>query len=140
MADSLVASSFKKVLVFLLIMFSWIFFRAQHCNVAITAIRRIIFDFDLRGFLTYASEKIASGAGTTLYGLDAAYNIPVLLVGILVVVVVDIVSEKKNLVSSLSTCNRIIRWMAIYMMIFVIIIFGVYGYGYNSSDFIYMGF
>ncbi len=130
----------RRLFTFLLIMFSWIFFRAQRCHIAITVIKRILYEFNFRGFFDYIKDKLAEGAGTTLYGLDVAYNIPVLLMGLVIVIAVDIVSVRKNIVFSLSNGNRVIRWLVCYALIFAVILFGVYGYGYNSSDFIYTGF
>ncbi len=139
-ADNRAVLLFKRAVVFILIMFSWVFFRAQHCNAARDVLKRIFFEFNLSGFWMYAKKKLSAGAGTSLYGLDVAYNIPVLLIGIFVVVVIDIISEKIDIVRRLSSGSRIVRWTVCYIMIFAVILFGVYGYGYNSSDFIYTDF
>ena len=34
----------------------------------------------------------------------------------------------------------VVRWIILYMLIFSIIIFGIYGIGYNAGDFVYMNF
>ena len=33
-----------------------------------------------------------------------------------------------------------VRWLTVYAAIMVIIIFGIYGSGYNAADFVYMQF
>ena len=36
--------------------------------------------------------------------------------------------------------NLYYRWFIYFSMIFIIIIFGIYGAGFNASDFVYGGF
>lgn len=136
----IITQLFRRIIVFVSVMFSWIFFRAQKCHIAIMAIKRIFTDFNIKGCLVYVKERMMSGAGTTLYGIDVVYGVSVLLIGILIICIVDIISVKRDLVVVLSNGNRAIRWTICYVLIFAIILFGVYGYGYNSSDFIYAAF
>lgn len=130
----------RRILVFISIMFSWIFFRAQRCNIAIVAIKRIFTSFELRSWLVYVKKKMFSGAGTTLYGLDVVYGIPSLLIGILIVWGIDLFAENQDLYAAYSKANRFVRWTICYVLIFAVIIWGAYGYGYNASDFIYATF
>lgn len=125
---------------FILITITWIFFRAQKLSVAVTAAKRILRHFDLSGFLCYVSQQVRGGAGTTLYGLDVAWRLPELFAAIAVVLVVDLLMQKKDLVSSLSHGSRAIRWTVCILLILIIIIFGVYGYGYSAASFVYGAF
>ena len=104
------------------------------------ALRKIFTDLQLKGFITWVGNKISGGVGSTLLGLDVVYRLPVLLIGILIIVVVDRLAEKRDLAGSLAEGSRILRWIVAYALIFAIMIFGVYGYGYSAGAFIYAGF
>ncbi|MBR5343795.1 MAG: MBOAT family protein [Oscillospiraceae bacterium] len=135
-----ISSFFHRAITFILIMFSWIFFRAQKLSVAMVALRKIFTDLQLKGFITWAGSKLAGGVGSTLLGLDVVYRLPILLAGILVIVIVDRLAEKRDLAGSLAEGSRVLRWIIAYALIFAIMIFGVYGYGYSAGAFIYAGF
>ena len=137
---SFFSSFYHRAITFILIMLSWIFFRAQKLSVAMVALRKIFTDLQLKGFITWVGNKISGGVGSTLLGLDVVYRLPVLLIGILIIVVVDRLAEKRDLAGSLAEGSRILRWIVAYALIFAIMIFGVYGYGYSAGAFIYAGF
>ena len=131
---------FHRIVTFILIMISWIFFRARKLSVAMLAIRRIITAFSLRGFLRWVLKRLAGGAGSDILGLNVVYVLPVLVISILLIVIVDYLAEKRDLVGSLAGGSRFVRWSVSYLLIFAILIFGVYGYGYDAGAFIYAGF
>lgn len=64
-----------------------------------------------------------------------------LAVGILVMLVVGILGELNiNIRKELEKQNLLFKWMIYYLIIFSVIIFGIYGKGYDASSFIYGGF
>lgn len=64
-----------------------------------------------------------------------------LAVGILVMLVVGILGELNiNIRKELEKQNLLFKWMVYYLIIFSVIIFGIYGKGYDASSFIYGGF
>ncbi len=125
---------------FILIAFSWIFFRARNLSTSFTAIGRIFTQFHLLSFIGYVREQLAGGAGTSLYGLDVVYNLPVLLAGIVTVVIVDVMTDRRSIAKELAEGRRWLRWLVSLALIFAVILFGVYGYGYSAGAFIYAGF
>ena len=61
--------------------------------------------------------------------------------GILVVAVADILKERKLLNwDKLQEMKFPVRWMLYYALIFVVIVLGAYGTGYQQVDLIYAGF
>lgn len=130
----------RRILNFILISFTWIFFRAQDLPTAMKAITRIFGRFNFSGFVAYVSEKVAQGSGTLLYGLDVVWGLGLLLVCILVVVIVDVISDQHDITGTLARGNLFVRWLVYFLLIFAIIILGVYGYGFNAAAFIYAGF
>ena len=63
-----------------------------------------------------------------------------LLALLMVVVVSDIMRNKTDMIVWISNRNFIIRWTLYTLLIVVVIVFGVYGPGYNAADFIYSAF
>jgi len=60
---------------------------------------------------------------------------------ILPVLVVSILKEKGiNVLEKLENKTFLLRWLVYYFLILAIIIFGIYGEGFNPKDFIYGGF
>ncbi len=65
----------------------------------------------------------------------------ILFVGVFVLLVVSILQEFNiDVRKSLNCQNLVFRWIIYYILIFAIIIFGVYGPGYSAQSFIYGGF
>ncbi len=125
---------------FCLVSFAWIFFRAQDLTTSITAIRRIFCNFNFNNFAEYLTSTLTKGAGTTFFGIDVAYGLIPLIIGMLIVLAVDILSEKTDLAKKLADCCLFTRWPVYLFLMFAIILFGVYGYGYNAASFIYANF
>ena len=68
-------------------------------------------------------------------------NFNFLLVSIAGLMVVDFMQERGiRIRQSIAERNIIVRWCVYYAAIFALIIFGVYGPGYNVADFIYQRF
>ena len=62
----------------------------------------------------------------------------VLIIGIIMIFVVGLLQEKGyHLREKISKQNLIFRWSLYYIMIFAIVLLGIYGPGYKVSDFIY---
>ena len=112
--------------------FAWIFFGAS----------------GLKSAINYCIAMLTAGnAGTTFM---AGYNelckettrINFLVVFILMVILMDIISYKRNkpfpVVLQDYVCGA--RYLIYYLMIIAIIIFGLYGPGYSASNFMYMNF
>jgi D-alanyl-lipoteichoic acid acyltransferase DltB (MBOAT superfamily) len=73
------------------------------------------------------------------YGLDAQ---DFLLAGaaVLLLWMVSRAQEKGSVRDRIAGYNLVVRWGIYYMAFFAILIFGIYGPGYDSSAFLYMGF
>lgn len=130
----------RRILNFVLISFTWIFFRAQNLPTAMEAITSIFGEFNLFPFLSFIKGQVAKGSGTLLYGLDVVWGMGLLLVCILVVILVDVISDRHDVTGTLAKGKLGVRWLVYFLLIFAIIIFGVYGYGFDASAFIYAGF
>ncbi len=130
----------SRLVTFILVSFSWIFFRAQTLGASLLIIKRIATQFRFLKFIRFVKEKVGLGAGTLLYDLDVVYGWRKLIMGLLVVFIVDLIAQKIDLPSTLARSNQGIRCTIEIALLMAIIVFGVYGVGYNSANFIYAGF
>lgn len=83
-----------------------------------------------------------SKASTALFslGLKKA-DFALLIVGIFIMLIVGVMQEFNiNIREELQKQNLIFKWLVYYIIIFSIIIFGIYGKGYDAASFIYGGF
>lgn len=73
-------------------------------------------------------------------GLDAA-NFIFMMCTILFLCVIDLMQEKGiHIREEIAKQDIVVRWTIYYLGIFSIIVFGMYGLGYDSGNFIYQGF
>lgn len=120
---------FQRVVTFVLVCFSWIFFRSSDLGEAATAVKRI--------FESFNPESL--GAITEL-GIDFA-NIIVLAAAVLVLIFVSIWTEKdENALEKAEKMIFPIRWTVYLFLLFAVLIFGIYGPEFQASQFIYFQF
>ena len=62
------------------------------------------------------------------------------LVSIFILWAVSMLQEKVNLREQIAGSNLVFRWAIYYLVIFSVIIFGIYGPGYDAASFVYMHF
>ena len=122
--DNKIISSLRIVFTFLLVTFAWIFFRANTLNDAIYVITNSFKNFNL---------DIMS------LGLDK-YNLIFMFVSVVLVAIFDFIRLKVDLYKWLQQKNIIIRWIIYFTLIWIILIFGIYGPGYSENTFIYIQF
>lgn len=115
----------KVVITFILVDFAWIFFRANTFNDAIKIITHL-FDFGM--------VKDFALLGTTM--LEAI----ILFIAVFIVWLLELLSTKINLEEFLYNRNIALRWTFYYILLFTIIILGIYGPGFSTQEFIYFQF
>ena len=126
------AFSFKLIQVlitFTLVNFAWIFFKSTSFLTAITIIKNVFY-FNPWVFIDGSIFKL---------GLDSK-DFSIAIIGIVLVSTVDIMRRTKNLRIQLSKQNTIFRWVTYIGAIVTILVFGMYGPGYNMQQFIYSKF
>ena len=73
------------------------------------------------------------------YGLDSK-DISLLLCMFVLLWAVAMLQEKGGLRTRIAGYNLVFRWAIYYIAIVALIVFGIYGPGYDASNFVYMGF
>lgn len=92
--------------------------------------RQVLFNFHPEGFF--------DGSLYTL-GLDRP-NFLLALVCLFVLWCVSMLQERGSVREGIERSNIVFRWAIYYIGIFAILIFGIYGPGYDASSFVYMKF
>lgn len=124
--DNLSAKLRKIIITFILTDFAWIFFVSNGLKHALKLIRQMFTVFQTTGIYEL--------------GLDRG-NWFMLTFGLIVLLLVDILHEKKISIFDLVAKQEIwFRWLICFTLLWVTIMFGIYGPEYDTSTFIYFQF
>ena len=111
--------------------FSWIFFRADNISHAVDILNRMIH---------FNSADLLVNGGLFDLGLSEK-NFVVLLMALLVLLLADLCKYKKVVVhQKIMSMKTIPRWIVCLTGIAVVLIFGIWGSGYEETNFIYFQF
>lgn len=144
---------------FLLCGFGRIFFRTATLPDAFGYLAKMFTDFSVKevalplaGVLQTLKQEFAGGSirlflisVRTMLNTDTGFgitpaNIAMAIVAICVLWCVDMLQEKYSLREELSRKKLWFRWLIIFAGLFAVLIFGVYGPGYDAKNFIYEQF
>lgn len=122
----------KVIITFTLTCLAWIFFRADSISVALNYIARIFTCPDPWAWTTGLFYTI---------GLERQ-EMNILIISTFVLLFVDIIKRKKNVrfENIADNQNFWVRGLILFVLIFVVIIFGAYGYSFDAQQFIYFQF
>lgn len=118
----------SKFITFILVSVAWIFFRASGWKTAYTMVKKIN-----KKFLSTIGKLIESGS------IDKKDFI-VLIISLFILYLFERASQKIEVREKISKFYLPFRWSLYILLVHTIVIFGIYGEGYNPANFIYMGF
>lgn len=121
---------FQMVRTFALCSFGRIFFRANSLSEALLIIKQMFGKLEI--------WKLVDGSLFEL-GLDRA-NFTVAIISIVVLWCVSMLQERGSVREMIAKQNLVFRYLILYIAIFAVMIFGIYGPGYDASSFIYEQF
>ncbi|MBO5166192.1 MAG: MBOAT family protein [Lachnospiraceae bacterium] len=121
---------FQQTRTFLLVCSGFLFFRSNSLTSACEMYKSV--------FTTWNPEVLWNGSVLAL-GLDAV-ELTIAIVSLLILLVVSVLQQKKSVRERLANKNIVVRWIALYALLFYVILFGYYGPGYSATEFIYQGF
>jgi D-alanyl-lipoteichoic acid acyltransferase DltB (MBOAT superfamily) len=128
--DSFALRVLRIVATWLILPVTFLFFRANGLSAGLHMTYSMFSGFSL--------SQLTDGSFLNL-GLDAA-NLIVLLLALLVLFVVSIIQEHCSIRQLIARQRLPIRWCIYLVGLMVVLIFGQYGPGYSSAQFIYMNF
>ena len=121
---------YQVIRTFFLFTFAMIFFRAASISEGISIIKNA-FVWNPWILLDHSSLFNA--------GLDIL-DFRVLVISLIILFVVELLSRKENIREKFFEQNIVFRWSIVFILLFMIIIFGCYGPGYDTTSFIYRQF
>ena len=125
---------FQGVVTFALVDFAWLFFRA---NGFMAAVRMMRHGLGKLGVSSMIDPQRLMGVNTL--GMEEK-DFYVMLLGLAMLMAVDHYKRKVDIKKALAKQNLAFRWLVYYGVIFTVLIFGIYGPGYDASSFIYFQF
>lgn len=122
----------QTVLTFILVCFSWIFFKTEQLSAAIEVIRRIIVKWD--------PWTLFDGTMYTWGLTDKDFRITIFV--IIILLVVDYIKKKKkeSMIAILNRQNIWFRWGIYLFICCAIYVWGQYGAGHDPQAFLYFSF
>ena len=118
----------SKFTTFILVSIAWIFFRASNWKIAYVMIKKIN-----KKFFLSIETLINSGS------IDKKDFI-VLIISLFILYFFERTNQKIQVREKISKFYCPCSWSLYFLLIHIIILFGIYGEGYNPANFIYMGF
>lgn len=129
--NSLAHKLWQTVITFVLVTIAWVTFRAASIGQAFSIIK---------GMFTKFNPWVLFDGSIYGLGLDEKEFL-VLWTAIMVLILVDVLSYlKKDLVDVFVRQPAWFRWIALWVWIGAIVLFGIYGENYDSTAFIYFQF
>lgn len=129
--QKVIYKGFQMARTFLLVCLAYVLFRSGTLEQAVSIYHQIFFSF------FHGPNGMLDGLFTETFRKREWF---VSFVSALIFLVVSIVQEKTSVREWVSKKGWVIRWAIYQGLIFLTIFWGMYGPGYNASDFIYMQF
>lgn len=123
---------FQMLRTFLVVLVGYVFDIAPNFTGAMRMIKRSLFN---QNFAEGWSQISTLGLGKKDY--------LVILTGMIIMFVVSVIQERNSTTTLREILDRksiIIRWGLIFLCVMAIVIFGIYGPGYDAAEFVYMQF
>ncbi len=117
----------QRLCTFCLITISWVIFRSANLRAGLSMLKRIVTDI---------TPWVLFDGTLYKFGIDEK-SFLALIVCILLVLVIELQQEKGSIRERLEKQHMIVRWGIYFAGIALVIIFGVYGPGYNAVQFLY---
>ena len=117
---------------YILVSFTWLFFRAESVTAAFDMIRSMFVKFN--PWVLFDQSLYTLGLNVT--------EVHILLVAVVILILVDGVRffKAQTIEKFLNEQCLYFRWGIIFFLVFYIFIFGSYGIGYSAQQFIYFQF
>lgn len=128
--DSLPLRLCGTALTFALVTLAFLVFRANSLRDAAVLLRAIVTDF---------RPEALAGEGLFAFGLDRP-DCAVGAVALAVLLARDLAAERTDVTAALERQDLPLRWCVYLLLVFAVLIFGVYGPDYDAAAFIYFEF
>ena len=128
--DNKLLKAFRFIKLCVIVVVGETIFRADSVADGFRMLGKIFTDFDFSAFIHSLSDLV-----------HEPYDLIIMFVGFIIVLIVDIMRERgKCFTSYLETKPKAVRWIFWYIAIFIVILFGAYGPGYDAVAMMYATF
>ena len=122
---------YQTVITFNLVTFAWIIFRAGGLVTGFKYIVNMLSSVNLRELFDGSFFE---------FGLNQIYLL-IIFIHIVFLFIIELCSKsQENVIEGIKNQHFILRWVIYIVLIFDILLFGVYGSGYDMASFMYGGF
>lgn len=122
---------FQRIITFMLVDFTWLFFRANSFTSALHICKKIIKGFKLESFCNFAFIDMFTSTSAMV----------IIFVSLLIMIVIDILKyQGKDIMQAIFNQQLFWRWCIYWAILLLIIYWGAYGTGYEQTQFIYFQF
>jgi len=122
---------FRRFVTFSLVCFAWIFFRSDSLSQSVAIVNKI--------FTGFAPWSLYNG-GLVSMGLDMA-NLCVLVAAVLFQFAISLNDNRSvSFFDKVEGMHLLARWPIYLVLLFAVLVFGIYGPGFEQSQFIYFQF
>lgn len=122
---------YKTIITFNLVSFAWIFFRSTSFMNSIAYIKNMFSNLNIH--ILFDGTLFTYGINQNMFNL--------LITQIIIIFIIEHkFCKKEDLINWITGTHIIIRWSIYLILFFSILLFGVYGNGYDITDFMYGGF
>lgn len=121
----------KRLITFVLIDFTWLFFRAVNLQSAVYMLKEIVSDFRPVWFLNFEFASFFA----------SRYELMATMVPLLIIIAIDVIKHGgKDIKAAIFRQQLIFRWIIYSLIMLSILYWGLYGTGYEQTQFIYFQF
>lgn len=121
----------QRAATFLLIDFTWLFFRADSFSLALHMLKRIVLDFRWEWLLNMGFVSLSASADSMM----------VIAAALLMLLFVDSLQYlRKDIKAAIFGQQVVFRWLFYWLFFMAILYWGLYGTGYEQTQFIYFQF
>lgn len=122
---------FRRIVTFVVIDFTWLFFRAKNLGSALYILGKIKNDFRPAWLINFNFVDIFS----------TSYTLMVIIISLFIIIAIDILNYYgKDIKAAIFKQQIVFRWIIYIGIMLVILYWGLYGTKYEQTQFIYFQF
>ncbi len=122
---------FQRIITFILIDFTWLFFRATSLTTALHILKKIVSDFRLAWFVNF--EFVSA--------FESSYVLMTVMVPLFIIIALDVIKYYgKDIKAAIFSQQIVFRWVIYATIMLAILYWSLYGTGYEQTQFIYFQF
>ncbi|MDE7283190.1 MAG: MBOAT family protein [Lachnospiraceae bacterium] len=122
---------FQRIITFILIDFTWLFFRAPELTTALHILKKIVSDCRLAWLINF--EFVSA--------FESDYVLMTVIIPLFIVIALDVIKYYgKDIKAAIFSQQIVFRWVIYTAIMFAILYWGLYGTEYEQTQFIYFQF